>query len=927
MSAASTTTPDQLNVVSKVTARVVIALGSIVLLGWSTGQMSLVGIYPGWAATTPTTAVALLMMGIAVLGVRSGDHDQGRVKLDFSLTVGGAFIAILSLIQRLLDQNWSLNRWWFGLADTESGGLMSAATAWGLLFVSSGVLVSIFFAASRHWISSLFGLGAMAIGLTGVLDYVLQPDTLFGVPGFQTLAFPTAVGLLLLGVSLIGAAEQNSIRELADHPGFLGMEVKFLLPLLLVFPPILGWFVFVLGAQGVLSFRNGIVSAAVVYGVVAGYILWRTRQGFDSARSRQEASDKALQESERWAKLMVNSLPVSVWTCAPDGECDYLSPQWLEYSGIPEEQQLGFGWLEVVHPEDRERINREWMAAADSGKNLSTEYRLKRYDGAYRWFRALASPLRDARGGITKWFGSSLDIHSLKESRDQLAESHERLEDLVAVRTEEIERNRRELAQAQTVAKIGSWSLDRKTGEVKWSDELFNIFEMDASGGAPSYEESESLFTAESWKVLSETLPRSLEKGEGYSLILQILTKSGRQRWAETICEAIKDDAGATIGLAGTFQDVTESQKLRRQLEQTSLRLRLAMSAAKIGVWRCDLGSGVMTWDETMQQIYGHIGSEVSIKTWLSYVAEDDQESAERMLEQAISNSSEYDHSFSISGPEQQHPVRVRARADIFYDQHGNAVEMIGVNQDITAEWTSTEELRKREIELTRSNKDLQQFAYVASHDLQEPLRAISGCVQLLSQRYADRFDSNGEKLMEHTIGGVDRMRELINDLLAYSRVGSRDFMPTRISFEAPIRAALENLSTSIEELGAVISLPDAFPEAKMDLARLTQVFQNLFGNALKYRAKDKTPRIEVSFQNGPRRCEVSVADNGIGIEARHAKKIFEVFQRLHTRAEYPGSGIGLALCSRIIGRHGGQIWVETDTLSGSVFKFTLPTI
>ena len=231
--------------------------------------------------------------------------------------------------------------------------------------------------------------------------------------------------------------------------------------------------------------------------------------------------------------------------------------------------------------------------------------------------------------------------------------------------------------------------------------------------------------------------------------------------------------------------------------------------------------------------------------------------------------------------------------------------------------------VQERTRELARSNKDLESFAYVASHDLQEPLRTMAGCVQLLEQRYKGRLDDDADKLIHYAVDGAVRMRQLINDLLAYSRLGTQSQPLEPIATEHVLDLALTNLKSACDESGAMVT-HDPLPTVMADASQFGQVFQNLIGNAIKYRGT-QPPRVNVSAVKKEGDWVFSVRDNGIGIDPKYADRIFVIFQRLHGRDERPGTGIGLAVCKKIVERHGGRIWVESEAGKGSVFYFTIP--
>ena len=242
---------------------------------------------------------------------------------------------------------------------------------------------------------------------------------------------------------------------------------------------------------------------------------------------------------------------------------------------------------------------------------------------------------------------------------------------------------------------------------------------------------------------------------------------------------------------------------------------------------------------------------------------------------------------------------------------------------DISERKRAEAELRETADELARSNIDLQQFAYVASHDLQEPLRAVAGCVQILQRRYKGQLDARADELIGHAVDGVRRMQTLIDDLLAYSRVGTRGKGFEATDANSVLKAALANLSASVTEAGAVVTHDD-LPTVMADGAQLTQVFQNLLSNAIKFRG-GRRPALHVGVRRGQGEWVFSVTDNGIGIEPGYFDRIFVIFQRLHTRNEYPGTGIGLAICKKIVDRRGGRMWVESEPGRGSTFFFTVP--
>lgn len=231
--------------------------------------------------------------------------------------------------------------------------------------------------------------------------------------------------------------------------------------------------------------------------------------------------------------------------------------------------------------------------------------------------------------------------------------------------------------------------------------------------------------------------------------------------------------------------------------------------------------------------------------------------------------------------------------------------------------------LKLRTQELERSNAELEQFAYVASHDLQEPLRMVTSFIQLLEKSFPDQLSPEAKEYMKFAVDGAKRMRDLIDDLLTFSRIDARS-KPFRLcNSEKLAEAVMRKLHTAIEESGAHIT-HTTLPNVIGDAMQLAQLFENLLTNALKFRG-ETPPRIQIAAEAQGEFWRLSVQDNGIGIDPRHFSRIFAVFQRLHSRGDYPGTGIGLAICKKIVERHGGTIWVESEPGKGSTFFFTLP--
>jgi PAS domain S-box-containing protein len=379
----------------------------------------------------------------------------------------------------------------------------------------------------------------------------------------------------------------------------------------------------------------------------------------------------------------------------------------------------------------------------------------------------------------------------------------------------------------------------------------------------------------------------------------------------------------ATAGEKKVFtvilRDITERQRAEEALRQSLERLERVLEVETVGVMFWDLNTGCMVdANDAFLKLMGYSRSEVEARelTWQKLTPPEYMDVSRAEVEKFLATG-------RVGPYEKEYFRKDGTRRWLLF-----AGSSLGNNQcvefcvDISERKKAEEALAQRAQELARSNADLAQFAYVASHDLKEPLRAVSGCVGLLKGHYEGKLDEQSGEYMTHIVDGAARMETLIDGLLAYSRVGTRGGELQPVEGAKALGTALQNLAAAIEESGAVVTC-DALPTVRGDAQQLGSLFQNLIGNALKFR-REAPPRIHVSAERNGTHWRFSVRDNGIGIAPQYFERIFGVFQRLHTRREYPGTGIGLALCKKIVERHGGRIWVESVPGEGATFYFGL---
>lgn len=387
------------------------------------------------------------------------------------------------------------------------------------------------------------------------------------------------------------------------------------------------------------------------------------------------------------------------------------------------------------------------------------------------------------------------------------------------------------------------------------------------------------------------------------------------------------EENGARRGTVVVFRGISADELAREELERLRRLSELILKWAGEGIFGIDLTGRITFANPAAAVMLGYDAEEMigrQAHALLQHTRADGSPHprSQSLIHAAFEDDDVYhvsDELFWRKGGESV-PVEYTATP---LREGGEVVGAVVVFKDITERKLAEKDLRETLAELARSNRELEMFAYVVSHDLQEPVRMVQSYVQLLERRYGDRLDEEAAEFIGFAIDGTRRMQNMIEDLLRYSRVESRGdrFEPTDLN--QVLEEALSNLAASIEESGARVQ-SDELPELSVDRSQMIQLFQNLVGNAIKF-SGDRRPQVRISAQSDSESWTISVGDNGIGIPEEQRERIFAIFQRLHGPDDYPGTGIGLAICKKIVERHGGSIWVESAPEEGSTFYFRLP--
>ena len=569
-------------------------------------------------------------------------------------------------------------------------------------------------------------------------------------------------------------------------------------------------------------------------------------------------------------------------------------------------------WEQNIHPDDREKVLKNIQEAINgTNSNWTMEYRFRKADNSYAYVLDRGFFIRDKSGKAIKLAGGMQDITERKDLEELLDKSNK-------------------------LARIGSYELNYKTGNLYWNSIAKTIYEV-PKDFKPSLEKIRDFYQPDlSQEEVVKAFDNAIENGTSFDVEVRIRTAKGNIRWIRLIGETESVD-GKLSKVYGSIQDIDDSKKNEEALRLSNERYDIVTKATNDSIWDWDLVENkVVRPGKTLEGTlgYGSIPPEDVDSFWTAHVNAEDWKRISDNRKALFSDPHEnyWEDEYRFLKPDGSNAI-IYDRGFIIRDKSGKAIRMIGASRDISKLKESESQLKalnkkleKRAKELVTSNLELEQFAYVASHDLQEPLRMVTNFLTQIEKRYNDLLDEKGKTYIYFAVDGAKRMRQMILDLLEFSRAGKIDNKLEGVNINLLIKDILELHQKKIEETGAEV-IVEELPEVAGSKTGLRQVFQNLISNSLKYSQHKNgiKPIISISSKDASDHWLFEIKDNGIGIDPEYFDKIFVIFQRLHDRSEYTGTGIGLAITKKIIESLDGEIWVKSEYGKGSSFFFTIP--
>ena len=611
-------------------------------------------------------------------------------------------------------------------------------------------------------------------------------------------------------------------------------------------------------------------------------------------------TEEALRESEKKYRLLIENLTGGIWYINEDAYTTFANLPMAEMLGYTVNEMLGKRLFEFMDSRGVEIAN-DNLERRKKGIKEQHEFEFVRKDGRRIYVSMETAPIVDENGHYLGSIAGVQDITDRRQAEEALRESEERYRDLFTGSRDGIvvvdDQGHFLDANAAYCAMLGC-----------------SVEELRAMNGSPR-------LIPEKWHTWERGIIRDHHLlQEGYSGIYEkeYIRKDGTVFPVELQSFTVFGPSGKPKYVWGIARDITERKRAEEQIYYQA-GLVASIGDAIIGT---DLEYNFQSWNAAAEIMYGWTAMDVLGHPMREFIRNEYPfDSLEIVTEQLL----EKGHWKGEVTQNRRDGTRFPAFSSVsaLKDHTDKVIGFVAVNRDITERKRLEEALAHEREELARSNAELEQFAYVASHDLQEPLRMVSSYVQLLARRYQGKLDRDAEEFIGFAADGAARMQQMIVDLLALSRLGTHGQQFAAVPCDGALDQALANLQTAIQDSKAKIKR-DPLPTVMADHAQLVQLFQNLIGNALKFRGK-RAPRVHISAELHAEAWVFSVRDNGIGIDPEYAERVFVLFQRLHGRSEYAGTGIGLAICKKTVGQHGGRIWVESQLNKGSTFYFSLP--
>jgi PAS domain S-box-containing protein len=654
--------------------------------------------------------------------------------------------------------------------------------------------------------------------------------------------------------------------------------------------------------------------------------------------SRRRAEEALRGSEQRWRNL-TEALPQLVWGAAPDGGCDYFSTQWTTYTGISESGLLGWAWMDALHPDDREPTRQFWTESVAGRQPYDVEYRIRRSDGTYGWFKTRGTPIRDTEGRIVKWFGTCTDISDRKRAEQELRErelelrqARDLLESKVMERTEQLGRSEAYLAEAQKLSKTGSFGWNVSSGAIYWSEETFRIFEYGRET-KPGLELVLQRAHPEDRVRVQQAIDRTLQDAKDFDLEHRLLMPDGSVKHVHSVGHLLGTDQPGKTELVGAITDITERKRAETALRQTEAYLEEAQKLSHTGSWAWNVARREnVHWSQEQYRLFGldPKTDSSSFEKAFQRIHPEDQATFNRVIERAIRERSDFEVDYRTVLPDGATKY-LRSVGHPVFSASGELVEFVGTGIDITERRQAEKErerLRQVQADLAHINRATTMGELTASlaHEINQPITAAATdartCLRWLAREQPDIGEAR--ESAARMVNAVTRAADIIGRLRQLFKKGAPQTSLVDVSEVIQEMVVLLRSEASRHSVSILTELSEGLPRVVADRVQLQQVLMNLMLNGIEAMQDTKSGgQLTIrSLRGEGGQSLISVSDTGKGLPPDQADQIFNAF--FSTKAQ--GTGMGLSISRSIIESHGGRLWATSNSGRGATFSFTLPS-
>lgn len=912
----------------------VIIIAALVLVGWQFNIDLFKRLFPRLIAMNPLTAVAFLCSAFSFRLMFANDHSGPKMLLARLLAILVMMIGAFKLFELLsglhigfdqvLYRNELHQEQVLGFVNT-----MAPNTAFSFLLTGTGLLLFNYESANRKLPAHYIALAVAFLSLLSIIGYMYRVQKFYSVLSYIPMALHTALCFLFMSLALLFIKpERGVLREFVRaHSG--SILARKVIPAAVIIPVLLGWLRLYGDRRGWFPTEMGtailILTIIVFFLALISYsAALLNRRDLERKIAEEklaqlnaelehkvgERTAEIVRSEARFRALIENNSDVIMLSDA-EGKPIYQSPSAFRVTGRTLEERKNIPGFEFIHPDDLPALKDMFQQVLSfPGRPFPFSHRFRHKDGHYVWIEGVITNLLEDEA-VAAIVSNYRDVSYKKYAEDQLKSSEKRF-------------------RAMIEKSVDIVSLADATGRVYYItpsvEKVFGFTPEEYLSHPPSHFIHPNDLTGQ------EALIRDIisKPGESFYRQQRLLHKDGSWRWCEGIITNLlhDPDIGALIS---NFRDITE----RKKGEEQQALFASIVNSSDDAIMSTTLDGTVTTWNQGAEHIFGYTANEIVGKP-VDILIPEALLDEEKIMMKRLAKGESFKHFETIRLRKNGTRMYASLTVSPLRDALGEVVSASVVLRDVSDRVRAREEIEQlnatleqkvieRTAQLEAVNKELESFSYSVSHDLRAPLRAIDGYARIIEEDYFKLFDDEGKRLFSVIQYNAKKMGTLIDDLLSFSRLGRKDLNRMRVNMNELVEGAILELEKSVKH-NASIKIGKLGTVA-VDYGLISQAMINLISNAIKYSSKNPQPQINIDADRRANEVIYSVADNGVGFDMKYADKLFGVFQRLHSEADFEGTGVGLAIVQRIINKHGGRVWAEARPNKGATFYFSLPLI